>query len=129
MSEFSALITVIAISLVLSSGTVFAIYHPMHKLLEAVCPLGFTAEFWTRAAVTVIYLLPLWVVLVFGLPESQRLEFVTAGEIARRALAATSFALVGIVIADGTATVQPARAVRLRLPAAGALTSARRERS
>ena len=101
MNETSALFTVIAISLVLSSGTVFAIYHPMHKLLEAVCPLGFTAEFWTRAAVTVIYLLPLWVVLVFGMPESQRLEFVTAGEIARRALAATSFALVGIVIAAG----------------------------
>ena len=87
--------------LVLSSGTVFAIYHPLRQLLEAVCPLGFTAEFWTRAAVTVIYLLPLWVVLVFGLPNLQRLDYVTAGEIARRALAAASFALVGIVIATG----------------------------
>ena len=80
MNEFSALITVIAISLVLSSATVFAIYQPLHQLLEAVCPLGFTAEFWTRAAVTVIYLLPLWVVLVFGLPDLQRLEYVSAGE-------------------------------------------------
>jgi hypothetical protein len=101
MSEFSALVTVIAISLVLSSGTVFAIYQPLRKLLEAVCPLGFTAEFWTRAAVTVIYLLPLWVVLVFGLPDFQRLDLFSAGEVARRALAATSFALVGIVIATG----------------------------
>ena len=33
MNETSALITVIAISLVHSSDTVFAIYHPLHKLL------------------------------------------------------------------------------------------------
>jgi hypothetical protein len=101
MNAYTALFTVIAISVLLSSGTVFAIYRPLHKLLEAVCPLGFTAEFWTRAAVTVIYLLPLWVVLVFGLPDLQRLEFVATGEIARRALAAASFSLVGIVIAAG----------------------------
>jgi len=101
MSEFSALTTVIVISIALSSATVFAIYQPLRNLLEAVCPLGFTAEFWTRAAVTVTYLLPLWVVLVFGLPDTQQLNFVTAGEVMRRALAATSFALVGIVIATG----------------------------
>jgi hypothetical protein len=101
MNETSALITVIAISIVLSSITVFAIYQPLRKLLEAVCPAGFTAEFWTRAAVTVMYLMPLWVVLAFGLPDLQRLEFYSAGEIARRSLAAASFALVAIVIATG----------------------------
>ncbi len=101
MNESFALTMVIVISIALSSGTVFAIYHPLHKLLEAVCPLGFTAEFWTRAAVTVIYLLPLWVVLVFGLPSLQLVETLSAGEIARRALAAASFALVGIVVATG----------------------------
>jgi hypothetical protein len=101
MNESFALITAIVISIALSSGTVFAIYHPLRKLLEAVCPLGYTAEFWTRAAVTVIYLLPLWVVLVFGLPDLDRLDYISAGEIARRALAAASFALVDIVIATG----------------------------
>ena len=101
MNESFALITVIVISVVLSSGTVFAIYQPLRKLLEAVCPLGFTAEFWTRAAVTVIYLLPLWVVLVFGLPDLKQVDYFSGGEIARRALAAASFALVGIVVATG----------------------------
>jgi hypothetical protein len=101
MSEFFPLITGIVISVSLSSGTVFAIYHPLHKLLEAICPLGLTAEFWTRAAVTVIYLLPLWVVLVFGLPDFTRIDYVSPGEIARRALAAASFALVAIVVATG----------------------------
>jgi len=101
MSEFFPLITAMVISIILSSGTVIAIYQPLHKLLEAICPLGFTAEFWTRAAVTVIYLLPLWVVLVFGLPDFERVTYVSPGEIARRALAAASFALVGIVVATG----------------------------
>jgi hypothetical protein len=101
MSESSALFTVVVISIALSSATVFAIYQPLRRLLEAVCPLGFTAEFWTRAAVTVIYLLPLWVVLVFGLPDLERVDYFSAGEIARRALAAASFALVGIVVATG----------------------------
>jgi Trk-type K+ transport system membrane component len=101
MNGFSALITVVTISLALSGATVFAIHHPLRKLLEAVCPLGFTAQFWTRAAVTVLFLLPLWVVLVFGLPGFRYLDQMPAGEIARRALAAASFALVGIVVATG----------------------------
>jgi hypothetical protein len=101
MNEFTALGTVIAITLILSTATVAAIYAPLHRLLEAVCPVGFTAVFWTRAAVIVIYLLPLFVVLVFGLPNLQRLEYVSAGEVTRRAFAATSFALVTIVIATG----------------------------
>ena len=101
MNGFSALITVVAISLALSGATVFAIHRPLRKLLEAVCPLQFTAEFWTRAAITVLILLPLWVVLVFGLPGFRYLADMPAGEIARRALAAASFALVGIVVGTG----------------------------
>jgi hypothetical protein len=101
MSEFFPLVTGITISLALSSGTVFAIHHPLRKLLEAICPLGITAEFWTRAAVTVIYLLPLWVVLVFGMPDFARVDYVSPGEIARRALAAASFALVVIIVGTG----------------------------
>ena len=62
-----------------------------------------------------IYLLPLWVVLVFGLPDLQRLDYVSAGEVARRALAASSFALVRDRDRDGPAALEPARAVNLRL--------------
>ena len=101
MSEVTALVIVVTITLLLSTATVAAIYLPLRRLLEALCPLGSTAEFWTRAAVTVLYLLPLWVALVFGLPDLARLEFVSIGEVMRRALAASSFALVTIVIATG----------------------------
>jgi hypothetical protein len=101
MNEITALVIVVLIALLLSTATVVAIYAPLRRLLDAICPLGSTAEFWTRAAVTVLYLMPLWVVLVFGLPDLGRVEFVSAGEIMRRALAASSFALVTIVIATG----------------------------
>jgi hypothetical protein len=101
MNELTALITVVAIALVSSSVTVAIIHAPLRRVLETVCPAGSTAEFWMRAAVTVFYLLPLWATLVFGLPDFQRVEFVSAGAVARRALAATSFALVMIVVATG----------------------------
>jgi len=101
MNQLPALFTAIAISVALSSATVFAIYCPLLRLLEAICPLQHTAKFWTRAAVTVLFLLPLWVVLVFGVPDFQPLEAYPASDIARRALAASSFALVAIVIATG----------------------------
>jgi len=112
MNENSALITVVAISVVLSTATVFTIHTPLRRLLEAVCPLGFTAVFWTRAAITVFYLLPLWVVLVFGVPDFSRVDLISGGDVARRALAAASFALVGIVIATGL------RLANLRAPSA-----------
>lgn len=101
MTEYIALTTVVVISLVLSTMTVAAIYTPLRQLLEAVCPVGFTAVFWSRAAVTVLYLLPLWFVLIFGLPDLKRLEFVAPGEVMRRALAAASFALIVIVVGTG----------------------------
>lgn len=101
MNSFTALAIGVAVSLALSTATVGAIQKPLHRLLEAVCPLQTTAAFWTRAAVTVLYLMPLWVVLVFGLPAGEQVEFASTGDVARRALACGSFALVSIVVATG----------------------------
>jgi hypothetical protein len=101
MNEYTALACAIAISLALSTATVSVICRPLRALLAALCPLESTAVFWTRAAITLLYLMPLWVVLVFGLPDLTRIELMGPGEVARRALAAASFALVAIVIATG----------------------------
>jgi hypothetical protein len=111
MSQLPALFTVVTISVALSSATVFAIYRPLLRLLEAICPLQHTAEFWTRAAVAVLYLLPLCVVLVFGTPDFREIGTFSASEVARRALAASSFALVVVVIAIGLrlSTLPPPR--------------------
>jgi hypothetical protein len=110
MPDFFALLLATSISLLLSTATVFAIQAPLRALLAAICPLGFTAEFWTRAAITLLYLMPLWVVLVFGMPNLDSDHWITASEIARRALASSSFALFAIVIATGLrlAAIRPA---------------------
>ena len=110
MNELTTLTTAIGISLLLSSATVLAIHAPLRQLLEAVCPLQITATFWTRAAVTVFYLLPLCVVLAFGMPDLTFPENASASDVARRALAASSFALVAIVVATGLrlSSVRPA---------------------
>ena len=101
MSEFTALVTVIAISLLLSSVTVAAIQAPLRRLLEGVCPSASNAQFWLRAALTLFYLLPLWAVLSFALPGFGQLQAYPASEVMRRGLAAASFALVVIVVATG----------------------------
>ena len=101
MDELISLTIGIAISLALSTATVVAVRQPLQTLLEAVCPLQITAAFWTRTAVTLLYLLPLWVVLVFGLPGVNQLEYASASEIARRSLAAGCFALVTILVVTG----------------------------
>jgi len=101
MNQLETLSTAIGISLLLSSVTVFAIFQPMRRVLETVCPLQTTASFWMRAAVTVLYLLPLCIVLAFGIPDLSRLGYAPPTEVARRSLAACSFALVGIVVAIG----------------------------
>jgi hypothetical protein len=101
MNETAALLLVILLSTALSTATTVAIHAPLRRLLEAICPLGHTAVFWTRASLVVIYLLPLWVVLAFGLPRLDYIGNVSVGEVARRGLVATSFALVLIVVVLG----------------------------
>ena len=101
MNESIAVITVVAISVALSSATVLSIQAPLRKLLEAICPIGTTAEFWTRAAIVLLFLFPLWAVLVIGLPDLEIVGSFSAGEIARRGLAWSSLALVVIVVATG----------------------------
>jgi hypothetical protein len=101
MNETSAVITVVAISVALSSATVYSIQAPLRRLLESICPIGTTAEFWTRAAMVLLFLFPLWAVLVIGLPDLEIVGSYSGGEIARRGLAWSSLALVVIVVATG----------------------------
>jgi hypothetical protein len=101
MTAYPALTTAITTSLILSTATVSLVHAPLRKLLEAVCPLGATADFWLRAAMAVSYLLPLWAVLAFGVPTLEHIEMAAPGEVMRRSLASASFALVVIVATSG----------------------------
>lgn len=97
MTPFSTLAIAIGISLLASTLTVFAILEPLRRQLDASCASGTAATFWTRTAVMALYLLPLFVVLVFGLSDLSRLDM-TPAETARRTIAAAAFALAAIVI-------------------------------
>jgi hypothetical protein len=101
MNETTAVVTVVIISLALSSATVCSIQSPLRRLLESICPIGTTAEFWTRAAIVLLFLFPLWAVLVIGLPDLEIVGSYSAGEIVRRGLAWSSLALVAIIVASG----------------------------
>jgi hypothetical protein len=100
MTPLLALFTAVAIALGASTITVLAIYQPLRRQLAAMCPVETTAAFWMRSAVAVSYLLPLFMVAGFGVPVLGPNEF-TAAEIVRRALTASAFTLVTIVIAIG----------------------------
>jgi hypothetical protein len=100
MSPISTLATAIVVALVASSLTVITIREPLRRQLDALCASGASATYWTRTAVAVLYLLPLFVVLTFGLPDLTRAE-VTAAEVARRTIAAAAFALATIVTGMG----------------------------
>ncbi|MBC8027173.1 MAG: hypothetical protein H7Y89_14360 [Steroidobacteraceae bacterium] len=111
MTPLESLLTAIAIALGASTITILAIFRPLRRQLAAMCPVDTTAAFWMRSAVAVIYLLPLFMVVAFGVPVLGPKEFTTA-EIVRRTLAASAFTLVTIVMAIGfrLASLRPASA-------------------
>jgi hypothetical protein len=100
MEQLVALATAITVALGSSTLTVAAIHGPLRRQLVAACPVDSTAAFWMRAAVAVLYLVPLFVVLVFGLPDFT-LHAQAAAEVMRRTIAAAAFALAAIVIGIG----------------------------
>jgi hypothetical protein len=97
MTPVSTLAIAIGIALLASTLAVFAILEPLRRQLEVACPGAASASFWTRTAVMALYLLPLFVVLVFGLPDLSRVDM-TPAETARRTIAAAAFALAVIVV-------------------------------
>ena len=96
MTPFSTLVTASGVALVASSLTVVTIREPLRRQLELMCTTRASVTYWTRTAVTVLYLLPLFVVLVFGLQDLTRADL-TPAEVARRTIAAAAFSLTAIV--------------------------------
>lgn len=108
MTPLMTLLAAVGIVLVASTLTVFAIYHPLRRQLATLCPVDATAEFWMRSVVALIYLLPIFVVLTFGLPRLTADAF-TVAEVVRRTVAATAFTLAAVVsgIALRLASLRP----------------------
>jgi hypothetical protein len=99
MNSTMAFLPTIAVAAALSTAAVMTLRKPLHALLLAICPADTTAEFWTRGAVALFYLVPLWTTLLFGVRyTSERADPIG---VARDALVWGSFALIVMLVALG----------------------------
>ncbi len=86
MTSLEALGVCVVISLVLSIGLVAVIAGPLRALMERVCPGPSAVAFWQRFALIMLFLSPLFIAVTFGLPSSEALRSIDAGEMIRRAV-------------------------------------------
>jgi hypothetical protein len=100
MTGLMSLGIAVAIVLVTSTLTVALIHGPLRRQLGTLCPVDTTAAFWMRSAVALIYLLPMFMVMSFGLPQLHAEEY-TAAEIVRKTLSKTTMTLAVIIAAIG----------------------------
>ncbi|NJO13698.1 MAG: hypothetical protein HC872_09800 [Gammaproteobacteria bacterium] len=96
-----------------STILVTGLMSPLRAVLRRLCPGPEGENFWMRFTVLMLYLSPLLVALVFGVPYSTVLETLDAGQLAQRVLSSTLFgafaALAGIGMRMGTLRMPPVR--------------------
>jgi hypothetical protein len=98
MSALQAMSIAIVISACVSTILVAGLMAPLRAVLRRVCPGPEGENFWARFTVLMLYLSPLLIALVFGVPYSDALAQLDAGALAQRVL---SSALFGAVAALG----------------------------
>lgn len=91
MSALQAMAIAIAISACVSTILVAGLMTPLRGMLRRVCPGPEGENFWARFTVLMLYLSPLLIALVFGVPYTDVLARLDAGELAQRVLAAALF--------------------------------------
>ena len=113
MNALQAMAIAIAISACVSTILVAGLITPLRAVLRRVCPGPEGENFWVRFTVLMLYLSPLLIALVFGVPYSRELVQLDAGELAQRVLSSALFgafaALGGIGLRMATLRT-PARA-------------------
>jgi hypothetical protein len=111
MSALQAMTIAIAISVLVSTILVAGLITPLRSVLRRVCPGPEGENFWARFTVLMLYLSPLLIALVFGVPYSTALAELDAGELAQRVLSSALFgavaALGGIGLRMGTLRTPP----------------------
>lgn len=91
MSALQAMAIAIAVSVCVSTVLVAGLMAPLRAVLRRVCPGPEGENFWARFTVLMLYLSPLLVALVFGVPYSNVLETLDGGQLAQRVLSSTLF--------------------------------------
>jgi hypothetical protein len=96
MTSLQALAACVGISVLVSGILIAAIARPLRAFIERMCPGPEAVGFWSRFTLIMLFLSPLFVSLVFGLPVSTALHGLEVGEIIRRVVTAS---LVGAFLA------------------------------
>jgi hypothetical protein len=111
MSALQAMAIAIAVSVCVSTVLVAGLMAPLRAVLRRVCPGPEGENFWARFTVLMLYLSPLLIALVFGVPYSQVLAQLDAGQLAQRVLSSSLFgafaALTGIGLRMSTLRTPP----------------------
>jgi len=111
MSALQAMSIAIAISVCISTILVAGLMAPLRAVLRRVCPGPEGENFWARFTVLMLYLSPLLIALVFGVPYSDVLPRLDAGQLAQRVLSSALFgafaALCGVGLRMATLRTLP----------------------
>jgi hypothetical protein len=111
MSALQAMAIAIAISACVSTLLVAGLMTPLRAVLRRVCPGQEGENFWTRFTVLMLYLSPLLIALVFGVPHAAELAQLDTGQVVQRVLSSTVFgafaALGGIGLRMATLRTSP----------------------
>jgi hypothetical protein len=91
MSALQAMTIAVAISACVSTILVAGLITPLRAMLRRVCPGPEGENFWARFTVLMLYLSPLLIALVFGVPYSHQLAQLDVGGLAQRVLSSALF--------------------------------------
>jgi hypothetical protein len=72
MTSFQSLAAAALVSVALSTTLSFVIFGPLRALLAKVCTGAEAVQFWVRFSVIMLFLSPLLVSIVFGLPTAEQ---------------------------------------------------------
>jgi hypothetical protein len=114
MALASVAVLGLVVSLALSTILSVVILPPTRLVLQKSCPSGEGVSFWTRFTVLMLFLGPLIVTLIFGVPYSELSSKLSGTDhlivrIVTSALVGSFLTLVGIGLRMGTLRQNPGR--------------------
>lgn len=86
-----SLIVALVVSLTISSMLAAALVQPLRGLLHQICPAIEGENFWTRFTVVMLFVAPMLIALVFGLPDTFTVDGFSTGQLVKKIIASTLF--------------------------------------
>ena len=93
MNSLQGIGVAVFVSLAVSSIVVAGLMQPLRTVLRRACLAGDGEHFWARFTAVMLFVAPLLIALVFGLPSAEALIRYDAGQVAQKVLSATMFGM------------------------------------